>query len=76
MKKNVDYSPIEKYKKGEEAIDFLNKCLNRDPAQRWDASKLLDHPWITKLTEFKEISEAELVEAGMNIYTFKQASLF
>ena len=51
-------------------------CLQRDPSERWDAAKLLEHPWIEKLTEAEEISETELVEAGMNIYTFKQASLF
>lgn len=26
--------------------DFLGKCLQKDPAQRWDAARLLAHPWL------------------------------
>jgi serine/threonine protein kinase len=26
--------------------DFLDKCLQKDPFQRWNASQLLQHPWI------------------------------
>jgi serine/threonine protein kinase len=27
--------------------DFLSKCLHLDPAQRWSAAKLLQHPFLT-----------------------------
>ena len=74
--KEVDYKDILKYKRGPQAKHFIERCLQRDPSERWDAATLLDHPWIEKLTEAEEISETELVEAGMNIYSFKQASLF
>jgi serine/threonine protein kinase len=28
--------------------DFLSQCLQKDPAQRWDAHRLLRHPWLTR----------------------------
>uniref|UniRef100_A0A6N2JXJ1 Protein kinase domain-containing protein n=1 Tax=Salix viminalis TaxID=40686 RepID=A0A6N2JXJ1_SALVM len=31
----------------EEGMDFLAKCLERDPESRWTAEELLDHPFIT-----------------------------
>jgi serine/threonine protein kinase len=31
-----------------EAIDFVLKCLNRNPQKRWPAQALLRHPFITK----------------------------
>ena len=75
-KAKVDYSYIKRYKSGAQAIDFLEKCLAKQPSKRCTAAQLLDHPWITSLSKSDEISETELVEAGMNIYSFKQASLF
>ncbi|GAX81516.1 hypothetical protein CEUSTIGMA_g8944.t1 [Chlamydomonas eustigma] len=29
-----------------EAVDFLNKALRADPAERWSAAELLLHPWL------------------------------
>ena len=29
------------------AADFMRRCLDRDPAQRWSAEQLLQHPWMT-----------------------------
>ena len=31
----------------EEGMDFLAKCLERNPESRWTAEELLDHPFIT-----------------------------
>jgi len=28
--------------------DFLKQCLHKDPTQRWTASQLLQHPWLTE----------------------------
>ncbi|KAI4296161.1 hypothetical protein L6164_036142 [Bauhinia variegata] len=30
-----------------EGLDFLAKCLERDPAKRWTADKLLNHPFVS-----------------------------
>lgn len=32
-----------------DALDFLLKCLDRNPATRWDCEQLLQHPWIKSL---------------------------
>ncbi|KAF2292229.1 hypothetical protein GH714_017692 [Hevea brasiliensis] len=32
----------------EQARDFLDKCLRRDPKQRWTANQLLKHPFLGK----------------------------
>ncbi|KAJ8764648.1 hypothetical protein K2173_006730 [Erythroxylum novogranatense] len=33
----------------EQARDFLDKCLKRDPKERWTASQLLKHPFLGEL---------------------------
>jgi serine/threonine protein kinase len=30
----------------DEAVDFLNKCLEFDPNNRWIAERLLEHPFV------------------------------
>lgn len=29
-----------------EGVDFLSRCLDRDPRRRWSSEMLLDHPWL------------------------------
>lgn len=36
----------------EEAMDFLSKCLRRDPEERWTASQLLDHCFVNKFDPY------------------------
>lgn len=31
-----------------EGLDFLSKCLERDPGKRWTSEKLLNHPFVTR----------------------------
>ncbi|CAM8993920.1 unnamed protein product [Rhodiola kirilowii] len=38
----------------EQGRDFLSKCLTRDPTQRWTATELLSHPFVTKLETFSK----------------------
>ncbi|GER29237.1 protein kinase [Striga asiatica] len=30
-----------------EGLDFLSKCLRRDPRERWTSERLLDHPFVS-----------------------------
>ncbi|KAM7264099.1 hypothetical protein ACFE04_001782 [Oxalis oulophora] len=52
-----------------EGIDFLTKCLERDPKKRWKAWELLEHPFITgnivKTSRNKCVcSPASVLDAG------------
>ncbi|KAL4488490.1 hypothetical protein ABPG72_013058 [Tetrahymena utriculariae] len=40
-----------------ECIDFLIKCLEKDPSKRLKPSEALNHPWINKI-ELQQLSEA------------------
>lgn len=35
-----------KFKGYEFAVDFIRKCLEKDPSKRMDTSMLINHPWI------------------------------
>ncbi|KAH0982521.1 hypothetical protein GBA52_009698 [Prunus armeniaca] len=39
----------------EDAKDFLRKCFVRNPSERLEAAKLLNHPFVTKLDGFGEV---------------------
>ena len=56
--------------------DFISRCLNRNANQRFNAAELLRHKWFKKLVIDHEIPEDELIDTGLNLYTFKQSSLF
>uniref|UniRef100_A0A7N0RJW2 Protein kinase domain-containing protein n=1 Tax=Kalanchoe fedtschenkoi TaxID=63787 RepID=A0A7N0RJW2_KALFE len=49
----------------EQGKDFLSKCLVRDRSQRWTATELLSHPFVTKLEFFhqpKSISPTSILD--------------
>ena len=58
-------------KEGKYVKDFIIKTLNRNPNARHCAAELLQHKWFKKLVINHEIPEEELVDTGLNIYTFK-----
>ncbi|KAH7279726.1 hypothetical protein KP509_37G033200 [Ceratopteris richardii] len=41
-----EISPPLKSSLSEQARDFLNRCLARDPSERWTAEQLLQHPFV------------------------------
>ncbi|KAF8114112.1 hypothetical protein N665_0041s0001 [Sinapis alba] len=43
----------------EEAKDFLSKCLEKDPSQRWDIDSLMKHPFLSWKNEYTEDVEEE-----------------
>ncbi|XP_050204769.1 mitogen-activated protein kinase kinase kinase 18 [Mercurialis annua] len=43
----------------EEAKDFAGKCLRRDAKQRWTAQQLLNHPFLEKFINSKQIQIQE-----------------
>ncbi|CAI9294756.1 unnamed protein product [Lactuca saligna] len=53
----------------DEAKDFVRKCLNRDPRERWTAKQLLKHPY---LQQFDDNSKQMICE---KIYTDSPTSI-
>ena len=54
----------------EEGMDFLDKCLERNPESRWTAEELLDHPFITGNSQKKYVcSPASVLD---NIGTYEE----
>ncbi|KAG2329851.1 hypothetical protein Bca4012_020622 [Brassica carinata] len=43
----------------EEAKDFLSKCLKKDPARRWTADSLMNHPFVRSNNQYFEEEEEE-----------------
>ena len=43
-----DLKPLNKAKVSDEAKDFIQKCLTKDPSKRMNSSEALEHEWITK----------------------------
>ena len=41
-KQDLDFPPF----MSEKAVDFLRKCLKRDPKKRWSIAQLLKHPFV------------------------------
>ena len=69
--------PLKKYhNQGELVIDFMQRCLDRNPRTRWSAAMLLEHPWLKTLAVTEQVDDEVFVETALNIYTFKQSSLF
>ncbi|KAL3599084.1 hypothetical protein D5086_007002 [Populus alba] len=54
----------------EEGMDFLDKCLERNPESRWTAEELLDHPFIAGNSQKKYVcSPASVLD---NIGTYEE----
>ena len=67
-----DYEGLSHYMEdGELATDFLRKCLNKNANARSNAHDLLRHKWFEQLVINCEVPEDQLVDTGLNIYSFK-----
>ena len=47
-KENYDIAPLEESECSEEAKDFIQKCLKKNPLKRMSSIQGLEHPWIQK----------------------------
>ncbi|XP_028797202.1 mitogen-activated protein kinase kinase kinase 18-like [Neltuma alba] len=48
----------------EEAKDFLDKCLRRNPTERWTATQLLKHPFVTEFNSKSIEKEIEKLNSS------------
>ena len=53
----------------------MQLCLVRDPQERAKAADLLEHAWIVKWVEKKEIWYESKREMAQNLVTFRKASI-
>ena len=75
----LNLKPLDRYyAKGDTILikDFLEKCLNKNPAKRPSANELLNHPWIKIMVEEESIDASEQVLAVQNLAAYKDATLF
>ena len=42
-----------------EGLDFLAKCLDRNPAKRWTAEELLSHPFVSRHLERENLRKVD-----------------
>ena len=72
-----DKECLEDYAKdGKYVIDFLSRCLNKNPNARFSAPELLGHKWFKKNVIEHEVPNEKWLDTGISVYTFKQASQF
>jgi hypothetical protein len=43
-------------------VDWVSKCLIKDPAQRWTAEQLLAHPWMAAASSSSSSSSAGAID--------------
>ncbi|XP_054813720.1 mitogen-activated protein kinase kinase kinase 17-like [Prosopis cineraria] len=48
----------------EEAKDFLDKCLKRNPKERWTATQLLNHPFVTEFNSKSAVNEIQKLNSS------------
>ena len=71
----IEAPKLRRHKFSEEACDFIDKCLTKDPNERWSATQLLKHPWLDdacKITICDKINDDDLkfiVESLIEYYS-------
>lgn len=56
--------------------DFIKCALTKDPSKRLNIKQLLQHEWLSIMVDQPDISDAQLVDIGVSMYTFKRTSQF
>lgn len=59
MTKDVDFDPLRKSGVSEDAIDFIERLLNRNPILRPNEAECLRHPWLRHVKDHFEYEEDE-----------------
>lgn len=59
MTKDVDFEPLREIGTSENAIDFIERLLNRNPIRRPNEAECLRHPWLRHVKDFFEYEDDE-----------------
>ena len=57
------------------AINFIKRCVEKDPAQRPSAAELLEHPWM-KQVFISNFQPTDFNRAFANVYTYSKVDSF
>ena len=57
-----------------QALEFVSRCLSKNPANRPTVAELLEFPWIKALQNQQELTMRRQIEIGANILQFAKAS--
>ena len=58
------------------AVQFIQRCLVKNPDERATIQDLLDHPWITQKVRHEGLDEARQLDLSKNLISFTKTSVF
>lgn len=58
-----------------EAKDFITNALIKDQNLRWDARRLLEHPWIFKMVSVPDVKQGVQLNVANNLKEFRVTHL-
>lgn len=57
-------------------VDFLKKCLAKEPSDRPQVYELLEHPWVQLANEDDNIDNAKRLDISANLAAFRKTTVF
>ena len=70
------YDLFRKFWKTGACGDFIQKCLQKDQQVRPRVHEIMQHVWLQRMHSDEPLSGAALVDAAINLYSFKRISEF
>lgn len=65
--KTADFDRSKLAQQGEDVVDFISCCLDKNPETRKSAEELLSHSWILQTTDDEDYPESEIISVTENL---------